>query len=56
MMKFNKNPVLLIKGFGGEQNKIKWQLVNESDDVISYDSLDVEIPRFDTTANVTLNL
>ena len=48
--------VLLIKGFGGELNRINWQLVSENSHLISYDSLDVEIPRFDTTANVTLNL
>jgi len=51
-----QDTVLLIKAFGGEQNRINWQLISDSSYLISYDSLDVEIPRFDTTANVTLNL
>src|SRR4030095_8300700 len=46
--------LILVKGFGGQQNKIDWQVVGVS--LLNNGTLSgLQIPRFDTLKNVTLN-
>jgi hypothetical protein len=46
--------VLLIKAFGGQRNKIDWQVQGAT--LLNNGSLpDLQIPRFDTLKNITLN-
>jgi hypothetical protein len=51
----SQDSTLLIKGYGGELNRINWQIVNANFELLDYDELEVEVPRFDTSANVILN-
>ncbi len=46
--------ILMIRAFGGQQNKINWQVQGAT--LLNSGSLtDLQIPRFDTLKNVTLN-
>ena len=48
--------LILIKGYGNQQNKIEWQVVDGGFTLVNYGTLDgLQIPRFDTLNNVTLN-
>jgi len=46
--------VLLIRAFGGQKNKINWQVQGAT--LLNYGSLtNLQIPRLDTLKNITLN-
>jgi len=46
--------VLLIRAFGGQKNAINWQVQGAT--LLNYGSLtNLQIPRFDTLKNITLN-
>ncbi len=48
--------LVLIRGFGSQQNKIDWQVVDGGYNLIKNGTLNgLQIPRFDTLKNVTLN-
>ena len=48
--------LILIKGFGGQQNKIDWQVVDGSFNLLKNGTLDsLQIPRLDTLKNVILD-
>jgi len=48
--------LILVKGFGSQQNKIDWQVVDAGFNLVTNGTLNgLQIPRFDTLKNVTLN-
>jgi len=48
--------LVLVKGFGSQQNKIDWQVVDAAFNLITYGTLNgLQIPRLDTLKNVTLD-
>ena len=48
--------LILVKGFGSQQNKIDWQVVDATFNLITYGTLNgLQIPRLDTLKNVTLD-
>jgi hypothetical protein len=47
--------LISIKAFGNEQNKIEWQVVDASNNLVTYGTTNwLQIPRFDTLKNVIL--
>jgi hypothetical protein len=47
--------LIMVKGFGSQQNKIDWQVVDASNLVTNGTLNGLQIPKFDTLKNVTLN-
>jgi hypothetical protein len=48
--------IIFIKSFGGQLNKIDWQVVDENFDLLNNGTLkDLQVPKFDTLKNITLN-
>ena len=48
--------LVLVKGFGSQQNKIDWQVVDAGFNLIANGTLNgLQIPRLDTLKNVTLD-
>ena len=48
--------LILVKAFGGQQNKINWQVVDVNFNLLNNGTLNgLQIPRFDTLKNITLN-
>ena len=48
--------LILIKGFGGEENKIDWQVMDENSNLLkSGTTIGIPIPRLDTLKNKLLN-
>ena len=47
---------IMIRAYGAQKNKIEWQVVNSGFNLVSNGSLnDLQVPRFDTLRNSTLN-
>jgi hypothetical protein len=49
--------LLLVQGFGGQENTLEWAVLDGgiSGDILTFGSLNVELPRLDTATNVILN-
>ncbi|CAN5213774.1 hypothetical protein BH23BAC1_BH23BAC1_49620 [soil metagenome] len=48
--------IIFIKAFGGQLNKINWQVVDESIGLLNNGTLQaLQVPKFDTLKNITLN-